>query len=127
MNKIILLATVLFSSSIFAANMDWSELEQYNEYKLTQKIVFENGVSLASGDVYELREIEPLSIPGYPMFYYSFHKKNCTNPDQTAEMVIVEVPGKDWDVSVGAQLEEGCNLGLYLEVKDYYSRSAFEE
>lgn len=126
MKKIILLVTLLFSSSIFAASMEWSELEQYSEYKLTQKISFENGVTLASGEVYEVREIEALSIPGYPMFYYSFHKKNCTQPNQTAEMVIVEIPGKDRGVSIGVELEEGCNLSLYLEVKDYYLQSAFE-
>ncbi|MBC7715089.1 MAG: hypothetical protein H7177_17215 [Rhizobacter sp.] len=127
MKKIILLATVLFSSSIFAASVQWSDLEQDKEYTSTQKFVFENGVTLPAGEVYELREIEPLSIPGYPMMYYGFHKKDCTTPDQTADMSIVEVPGQDWDVEVGAELEEGCSLGLYLEVKDYYSASAFAE
>ena len=121
------LFSLLFSSSIFAANLQWSDLELYNEYVITQKVVFENGVTLPSDDVYELREIEALSIPGYPMLYHSFHKKNCTNPDETAEMSLLEVPGKDWDVTVGVQLEEGCNLGLYLEVKDYYSTSSFKE
>ncbi len=127
MKKILLLAMVLFSSTVFGAKIDWSDLELYNEYKLTQNIVFENGITLSLGEIYELREIEPMSIPGYPMFYYSFHKKNCTAPDLTAGMIIIEVPGRDQDMLIGAQLEEGCNLGLYLEVKDYYTRSAFEE
>ncbi|MBC7426987.1 MAG: hypothetical protein H7336_00155 [Bacteriovorax sp.] len=127
MKKIILLAAISFSSSIFAASVQWSDLEQYNGYKITQKLVFENGVTLPAGDVYELNEIEALSIPGYPMMLYGFHKKNCTTPDQTADISIVEVPGQDWDVEVGIQLEEGCNLGVYLEVKDLYSGSTFGE
>nr|BDT29972.1 hypothetical protein BHI3_34380 [Bacteriovorax sp. HI3] len=122
MKKIILLASVLFSSTLLAST-SWSDLELYDQYKSTQDIAFENGVVLPAGQTYELRQIEPLTIPGYPMFYLQFHQMNCVNVDQTAEMSLLEVKG---GTVLGIDLEEGCNVGMYLEVKDYYKDSAFE-
>ena len=127
MKLIILLSSILFSTSILASNLEWSELEMYNEYVITQKVDFESGATLPSGDIYELREVEALSIPGYPMLYHSFHKKNCVSPDDVAEMSLLQVPDSEGVVTIGVQLEEGCNLGLYLEVKDYYRKSLFKE
>ena len=123
----ILLTVFIFSTSSFAANISWSDLQEESEYKLTENILFENGVTLPDGDIYKLSVIEPLSIPGYPMFYFGFDKKDCTNPEMTADLSIFSVPTNEGDLEVGAELEVQCRLGLYLEVKDYYSSSAFSE
>lgn len=87
--------------------------------------MFENGVVIPAGEVFEMRALDALSIPGYPMFYMQFHQQNCKNVDQTAELSILEVNGESGRTSVGVDLEEGCNIGMYLEVKDYYKDSAF--
>lgn len=122
MKKILLLASLIFSATTFASAKEWSDLELYNDYKVTQDIVFENGVVIPKGEAFELRQVEPLSIPGYPMFYMQFHQNNCQNADQTAELSIMNI-GSD---AVGVELEEGCNVGLYLEFKYYYNNSSFE-
>ena len=121
MKKILLLASVFFSSTVFAS-AQWSDLELYNSYKSTQEIAFENGIVIPKGEEFELRQIEPLTIPGYPMFYLQFHQTKCVNVDQTADMSLLDVEG----TVLGVDLEEGCNVGMYLEIKDYYNNSAFE-
>ena len=73
------------------------------------------------GEVFELRVMDPLTIPGYPMFYLQFHQKNCVAVDQRAELSLLNIG----ETVVGIDLEEGCNMGMYLEVKDLYNFSSF--
>ncbi len=122
MKIIVLILSIFFSLNAFADSIQWSDLELYNEYKSTQDIVFDNGVVFPAGEVFELRVMDPLTIPGYPMLYLQFHQKNCANVDQTAELSLLKIG----ETVVGIDMEEGCNLGMYLEVKDYYTNSSFE-
>lgn len=120
--KILATLSLFLSFNAFAASVQWTDLELYSEYKTTQDIVFENGFTFPAGEVFELRAMDPLTIPGYPMMYLQFHQKNCVNVDQTAELSLLEIG----PTVVGIDMEEGCNLGMYLEVKDIYSDSSFE-
>lgn len=120
--KILTTLSFFISFSAFASNVQWNDLELYNEYKTTQEIVFDNGVTFPAGEVFEMRLMDPLTIPGYPMLYLQFHQKNCVNVDQTADLSLLTIGS----TVVGIEMEEGCNLGMYLEVKDVYSDSSFE-
>lgn len=122
MKSIIIILSFIFSFTAVAENVQWSDLELYNEYKTSQDIVFDNGLVFPAGEIFEMRVMDALSVPGYPMFYLQFHQKNCLNVEATAELSLMQIGA----TVVGIDMEEGCNMGIYLEVKDYYNQSSFE-
>lgn len=124
MKKIIFLVSLVFSTSIFAANLEWYDLEMYGRYFLKQDITFDNGISFKAGEQFDMLDF---IAGGVPVAFFQMHQVNCQNADQTAEMILVDVPGENKNTVIGAQLEEGCNLGLYVETKDFFTESPFAE
>ncbi|MBY0415021.1 MAG: hypothetical protein K2Q18_12700 [Bdellovibrionales bacterium] len=129
MKKIIILASVLFSSALFAArtpvNVEWSDLELYKEYKLTQDIAFDEGVTFKAGEKFTMYDFV---VGDVPVLYYEMHSSTCTDPELTTDMILVDVNGRGYDNTViGVQLGKGCNLEIYTEASDYYKISAFAE
>lgn len=125
MKKLILIATFLtISSSIFAKDVvtNWYDMETYQRYTLRQDIVFENGMSFKAGEQFDMFDF---ISGGVPVAYFGLHQVNCKNPDLTAELSIVEVPTKPKIQKIGAQLAEGCNLELYVELRDFFKDSIF--
>lgn len=124
MKKLILIATFLLSSNIFAADVvtNWYDMELYSRYTLRQDIVFENGMSFKAGEQFDMFDF---IAGGIPVAYFGLHQVNCKNPDQTAELSIVEVPTSPKIQKIGAQLAEGCNLELFVELKDFFKDSVF--
>lgn len=124
MKKFILLASILFSNTLLA-NVQWSDLALYNRYTLTQNIEFSNGVKFKAGDQFDMFDF---IIGGVPVIFYEMHYTGCKNPNESSEMILVDlkVEGQD-DIVYGAQLSEGCNLAIFIETKDYYKQSAFTE
>lgn len=120
MKKLILLASLLLAQTAFAENVQWYDLEMYNRYTLTQDITFDNGISFKTGQKFDMFDF---IAGGIPVAYFGMHSVDCKNPDDTAELIIVEVGNK----KIGAQLEEGCNLSLYVELKDFFTPSTFAE
>ena len=125
MKNFLTIATFLFSSAVFAANTQWSDLELYNRYTLKQDIVFDNGISFKAGDKFDMFDF---IIGGVPVIYYEMHYTGCKNPNQTTEMILVDVKIEGQADSVfGAQLSEGCNLAIFIEPIDFYKESVFAE
>ena len=124
MKKFILLASLLISNSLLA-NVQWSDLELYNRYTLTQNIEFSNGTTFKAGDQFDMFDF---IIGGVPVIFYEMHYTGCKNPNETSEMILVDlkIEGQP-DVVYGAQLSEGCNLAIFIENKDFYKQSAFTE
>lgn len=120
MKKLVLLASLLLTTSAFAENMQWYDLEMYNRYTLTQDIVFENGMTFKAGQKFDMFDF---IAGGVPVAYFGMHSVTCNNPDETAELSLVDVGSH----VIGAQLEEGCNVSLYVELKDFFKESLFVE
>lgn len=120
MKKLILLVSLFLTQAAFAENVQWYDLEIYNRYTLTQDITFENGLSFKAGQKFDMFDF---IAGGVPVAYFGMHSVDCKNPDQTAELSLVNVG----PTVIGAILEEGCNLGLYVELKDFFKESAFAE
>lgn len=119
MKKILFILSLMVSSSLFAAtNLEWYDLELYKRYTLTQDITFENGVSFKAGQQFDMQDF---ITGGVPVAYFEMHSVDCKDPDQTAELILVDVDS----VIVGAQLYEGCNLGFFVEPRDFFNKSAF--
>lgn len=122
---------VLFLVSFGVLAADWSDLRPGEEYKLSQSFQLplddRSGslLDFMEGEEVALNEIVPLAIPGgFNMFLYIFDYKNCPGSQMTTEIEIVPVQGTSPVVKAGALLEN-CELKVYIEQKDYYSRSIF--
>jgi len=120
MKKFLLLASLLFAQSAFAGQLQWYDLELYNRYTLTQDITFENGLSFKAGQKFDMLDF---IAGGVPVAYFEMHSVDCKNPDDTAEMVLVDVG----QTVIAAQLNEGCNLGLFVELRDFFQESTFSD
>ena len=128
MKKLILFSTVLCSllssNALFAANLDWSDLELDNIYTLKQDVVFENGITFKSGEKFNMADFMAGEIP---VMYFEMFYTGCTDYSATADLVLMDVPqAQGRAVVIGAQLYEGCNLGIYLVPRDFYKKSIFE-
>jgi hypothetical protein len=126
MKNLILIATFLFSSAVFAANTQWSDLELYERYTLKQDIVFDNGITFKAG--YKFDVFDSMLGGGIPLIYFEMHYTGCKNPNQTSEMILVDIKIEGQrDSVIGAQLSEGCNIAIFVEPADYYKQSIFAE
>jgi hypothetical protein len=118
--------TILICSNLTAATLEWGDLDLYERYTLNQEINFENKVTLKPGDSFDMLDRIGGEIPA---IYLQFHSVKCENPDLSSEMILINPNPNDTstDRTIAVELEEGCNLGLWVEVKDYYSPSIFDE
>lgn len=123
----IFLVLCLISFNVMAA--EWADLEEGMTYNLTQDFQLpqegERSSSIldfTKGEPFTLKEIMPLPI-GFPLTSFIFRYKNCPGMQirTDVELVTVDTNG----VVVGAILEE-CELSVYVEGKDYYTKSLFE-
>jgi hypothetical protein len=122
----ITLAFISFQNLSFANTLEWGDLETNSRYLLNQTITFPGIAEFKIGDKFDV--LDSINESG-PVMYYQMHLVNCQNPDLTADMILVNPSPNDTtrDRSVGIQLEAGCNLGIFLEPRDFYSPSLFDE
>lgn len=109
-----------------AADLEWGDLELYEQYTLNQAIEFPGVTVLSAGEKFELRDV---MAGGPPLTYFEMHLVDCKDSDLSTEMIIVNPSPEDQgrDRSVGVQLDVGCNLSIWVEARDHYSRSLFSE
>jgi hypothetical protein len=116
---------LLFSSSAFA--LEWSELVINESYKLTQKFKLPLAGSetkfleFIENDVLILKEQIPLGYLNVEVL--RFHYIPCPDPESVTEMDIIAVEATDPKKEIGAQLEIGCELNIYLETQDVNTTS----
>lgn len=120
MKLLALVISLLLSTSAFAANLQWNDIDLYKRYTLTQDITFDNGASFKAGQEFEVLDF---IAGGVPVAWFEMHSVECKNVDQTAEMILVDVGS----TVIGAELYEGCNIGLFVELKDFFKESSFRE
>ncbi len=119
MKSFLLLFCFLISTSVFAETLQWNDMELYKRYTLTQDITFENGIEFKAGEKFDMLDF---IAGGVPVAYFEMHYADCQNPYATADMILVDVG----PTVIGAQLYEGCNLGVFVEFKDFFNPSAFQ-
>jgi hypothetical protein len=109
----------------------WSELEVSKTYKLSQYFQLpqkeRSGAFLdfMKGESFTLKEIVPMALPGANLLLYLFNYENCPGLQMKTELEIVPVQGSSPVVEAGVSLEEGCELNVYIESRDYFSKSLF--
>ena len=65
---------------------------------------------------------------GVGLGFIELHHIDCKNVNETSELSLVDVAQPDGKptVVIGALLEEGCNVTLYVELSEFFTKSAFE-
>lgn len=116
--------------SFNALAVEWTELADGTEYKITQDFQLSqlersgSKLDISRGDKVVLKESVALSMIN--VMLYIFDYKNCPGQAMTTEMEIIPVLLTSPVVEIGAQLEEKCELHIYIENKDLMSNSLFE-
>ncbi len=125
MRTFILLSVISFNA--FA--LDWYDMESGEEYVLQQSFSLpqmERSGSLLKiqkGEKFELKEIIGIGM-GMNLGLFNFHYKNCPGPAMETDIEIIPVEGTP--VRVGAMVAENCELWVYVELKDFWTKSLFE-
>jgi hypothetical protein len=121
---------ILTLISFNALAVEWDSMIEGKEFKLTQSFSLKQNersgsmLDVTRGEKFLLKEIVPLGT--VPVYLFLFHYKKCPGPAMTTEMEIITVHGTSPVVEIGAQLEENCELNIFLENKDFSSNSFFE-
>jgi hypothetical protein len=125
--RLILIGIII---SFNAIAIEWTELSEKSSYKITQDFQLTqlersgSKLDISKGDKVYLKEVMPLSAVN--VILYIFDYKNCPGPALKTDMDIIPVHGTSPLVEIGAQLEENCELNIYIENKDLMSNSLFE-
>ncbi len=125
MKKMIAIIALAFAGFAHAEALPWADLELYQTYKLNQTISFPDGPEFKAGEkMYMMDYI----VGDIPVIYWQMHAEDCKNPDAKAEMILVNPTPEDTtrDRSIAVALSEGCNLDVWVEIKDIYSPSILE-
>lgn len=122
-----LILSFLFAFNAFAA--EWNELEMGKSYKLIQNFQLqqiersEALLDFSKGDSVVLKEVNSLDTIKVMVYVFAYDK--CPGTELKTDMKIIPVQGTAPMIEVGAELAN-CNLSLYIETKDIYSKSLIE-
>jgi hypothetical protein len=121
------LSGVLLIASINAYSIEWRDLEVLQKYNLKQSFQLpqiERSGSLldfSEGEQVVLSEKLPLTRLG--IMLYMFNYIPCPGNMMKTDMEIIPVQETAPVIEVGVQLETGCELNVYVEIKDLFTRS----
>jgi hypothetical protein len=126
MKKILVLALLAVSTLAHAEALQWTDIEVDERYILNHDIVFPEGYEFKAGTKIDVLDF---IAGGIPVVYWQLHSEDCKNPDATAEMILLNPTPEDTtrDRSIAVALTEGCNLDVWVEIKDLYSNSILNE
>lgn len=116
---------LLFSSAAMAAPLQWFDLDAGRGFALTQDLEL-GGQPFKAGTRLWLEDREPLAVPGAPISFYTLYQSPCLTPNAASGLEIVVPAGNPESSAVGVELSEGCNWGIYVEDKDLFTPSFFE-
>jgi len=106
---------------------NFADLVEGETYRLDRNITLEyvkSNFTLNKGQVLKLQDFKPL--PMINVYLAEFSIPKCKSPNLSSEMILVEVKqAQAPTVSVGVDLAFGCKLEVFIEKKDYNSKSLF--
>jgi hypothetical protein len=121
MKFIISLILTCLSYSSYAAPLSWSELAEGSKYKLSKKIVFQivdSEVSFPKDTQLKLIETSELSM--IKVHLYKYEILNCSKRTIESDLELIQ---SSKNVSVGVNLAKKCILEVFVELKDYKTKS----
>lgn len=115
----------LLCLSFNALALDWPDMERGTFYKTTQPLSLTQKLN---GTI--------LEIPAGEQFYFksvygaiglAIHTLEWVNcPGFEMETEVEVIPVRNSPVEIGAMVAEGCELWVYVEYKDYFTKAIFE-
>lgn len=127
MRALLVLITLLFSAKLLAADLNWFDLETRTEYKLQQNFQLQqlersrSLIEFSKGEKFLLKEVVGL---GMGLGLFNFHYSQCPGPALETDIEIIPVDGTP--VEVGIMVAQGCELWVYVELKDFWTKSLFQ-
>lgn len=125
MMRFVLIIFILSFNVLAQQTYRWSDLVEGETYRIDRNIEMDYAKSVfqvTKGQLLKLQDLKPL--PMINVYMAEFHVSKCTNNDMTTEMILVEVKQPNSKViSVGVDLTYGCKLEIFIEKKDYSSKS----
>jgi hypothetical protein len=123
-----ILITILFSTFAMAAQTyRFADLVEGETYRVDRNIELEyakTNFQITKGQLLKLNDFKPL--PMINVYLAEFDILKCQSPSLSSEMILIEIPqGQSKLVSVGVDLAFGCKLEVFIEKKDYNSKSIF--
>lgn len=111
------------------AALNWADLYRSRPVDLTMDVAFSELVVLKQGTRFEFREAMPLDH--IPVTVLELQATDCPFPEAEAEMILVdprpESERDQLDRSVGVMLYKNCLLEVYVETRDYPTKSFFSD
>ncbi len=125
MRLFILLALISFPA--FAIN--WFDMETDTEYTLQQD--FSLPQTERSGSILEISKGEKFLLKekigmGMGLALFNFKYNNCPGPEMETDVEVIPVNGTSPLIEVGAMVAKGCEMWIYVELKDFWTTSFFE-
>lgn len=114
----------LISFPTFA--MNWFDMDIQKEYTLLQNFSLPQRersgsiLEITRGQKFYLKEING----GVGLGIFNFEYKSCPGPQMETEVEVIPVEGTP--IEVGAMVAEGCELWVFVELKDFWTPSLFE-
>jgi hypothetical protein len=122
----LLIATVVaFQVSSVFATTNWSQVTSGSQYYLQNNLTISNtSTTFSKGAKFVVTERTPLSMIKVEMF--KIKALECADVDAVSELELYEIPQSNGKkITVGIELGEECELEVFVELKDLYSRSLF--
>lgn len=119
----------LFLISFNALALDWFHMESGKTYTLQQNFQLpqlERSGSIlefSKGDKYLLKEIIGL---GMGLGLFNFEYTSCPGPAMETDVEIIPVHGTTPLKEVGIMIAKECEMWVYVELKDFWTKSLFE-
>lgn len=118
----------LFSFQLFAAETyRFADLVEGETYRVDRNIELEyskTNFRIKKGQLLKLNDFKPL--PMINVYLAEFDILKCKSPNSSSEMILIEIEQPQTKVvSVGLDLAFGCKLEVFIEKKDYNSKSIF--
>lgn len=109
------------------AALNWADLNKSEPVDLATDVAMSESLVLKKGTRFEFREAMPLDH--IPVTVLELQAQDCPFPEAEAEMVLIdprhESERDSLDRSVGVMLYKNCLVEVYVETRDYPTKSFF--
>lgn len=123
--KMFALALFVLSTVVHAETLQWTDIELNQFYALNKTITFPEGSEFKGGEKFYVADF---ISGGIPVVYWQLQAEDCKDPKAKADMILLNPTPEDTttDRSIAVALTEGCNLDVWVELKDLYSNSILD-
>lgn len=117
---------LLIFVSFPAVAMNWFDMETRKDYSIIQNLSLpqrersQSILEITKGEKFYLKEING----GAGLGIFNFEYKSCPGQELETEVEVIPVEGTPFEV--GAMVASGCELWVFVELKDFWTPSIFE-